>query len=95
MWSKAGIIRNEKDLLSAKEKIEKLEKEFGYTDKCPSREFYELRNLLVLAKIITEFAINRKESRGGHFRSDYPQKSDKAVHYTKSISKQKEVIYVK
>ena len=95
MWSKVGIIRNENDLLSAKEEIEKLEKEFGYTDKCPSREFYELRNLLVLAKIITEFAINRKESRGGHFRSDYPQKSDKAVHYTKSISKQKEVIYVK
>lgn len=95
MWSKVGIIRNETDLLSALKEIERLAEQFGYTDKCPSKDYYELRNLLVLAKIITEFAINRKESRGGHYRSDYPQKSDTAVHYTKSISKQKEVIYVK
>ena len=84
MWLKAGIIRNEKDLKEALKEIEEISEKFGYTDKCPSKEFYELRNLLVLAKIITEFAINRKESRGGHYRSDYPQKTETAVHYTKS-----------
>ena len=85
MWLKAGIIRNEADLLSARKEIEDISEKFGYTDKCPSKEAYELRNLITVAKNVIEFAINRKESRGGHFRSDYPQKSDNSVHYTKTI----------
>jgi aspartate oxidase len=34
-----------------------------------------LRNLLLVARLVTAAAINRKESRGGHYRSDYPQLS--------------------
>lgn len=87
MWTKAGIIRNEADLFSALKEIEAIDRQFGYSDKCPSGEAYELRNLITVAKMVTEFAAERKESRGGHFRSDYPQKSDKTVHSVKSITK--------
>jgi succinate dehydrogenase / fumarate reductase flavoprotein subunit len=37
----------------------------------------DLRNLLIVSEAITRAAIERKESRGGHFRDDYPDK-DKA-----------------
>ena len=34
----------------------------------------DLRNLLIVSEAITRAAIERKESRGGHFRDDYPDK---------------------
>ncbi len=74
MWDKVGIIRNEENLISAKENIEKLKQQFGYTYKCPDRNSYELRNLLTIADLIVEFALKRKESRGAHYREDFPQK---------------------
>ena len=39
-------------------------------------DYIELEYLLELAEIITIGAINRTESRGSHFRNDYPQRDD-------------------
>ena len=76
--------------------MEKISEAFGYTDKCPSKEAYEVRNLLTIGKLVIEFALKRKESRGGHFREDYPGKHEPARHYTKTIKQNKyEEIYVK
>jgi succinate dehydrogenase / fumarate reductase flavoprotein subunit len=36
----------------------------------------DLRNLLTVAEAIARSAVERKESRGGHFREDYPNKAD-------------------
>ena len=36
----------------------------------------DLRNLLTVSEAIARSAIERRESRGGHFREDYPQKAD-------------------
>ena len=74
MWDKVGIIRNQENLEVAKAEIENLKEQFAFTFKCPNRSHYELRNLLTIAELIVEFAINRKESRGAHYREDYPQK---------------------
>lgn len=40
-------------------------------------KFLELKNMLLLAKLIIKSAIKRKESRGSHFRTDYPERNDK------------------
>ena len=96
MWNKVGIIRNENNLNEALSEIDILSKKFEYKDKCPSKEAYELRNLLTVAKLITEFALKRKESRGGHFREDYSGRHEPARHYTKTLNDNKyEEIYVK
>jgi len=41
-------------------------------------KFLELKNMLLLAKLIIKSALLRKESRGSHFRTDYPERNDKA-----------------
>ena len=41
----------------------------------------DLRNLLTVSEAITKCAIERKESRGAHFRDDYPNKSDEAAKF--------------
>src|SRR5262249_50733757 len=48
---------------------------------CGNREYnpgwhaaLDLHNLLIASEAITRSALERKESRGGHFREDYPQK---------------------
>ena len=40
-------------------------------------EILELGNMLGMAEIIARGALNRKESRGGHYRTDYPKRDDK------------------
>ena len=40
-------------------------------------ELIELRNIATLALLIAKCAINRKESRGLHYNTDYPKKNDK------------------
>lgn len=80
MWDYVGIERDEKSLLFAKSEIEKIEKLFAYTTKCPNIEEYELRNLIVNAKLIIDFAIKRKESRGAHYRTDYLNTATNPTH---------------
>lgn len=65
MYSNVGLVRDEPGLRRALARIHDLEEEFA--------EAPELRNLLVVGRLITEAALARRESRGSHYRSDYPQ----------------------
>ncbi len=84
MTSHAGIFRSELGLLAAKEKIEELKKRFlkvGLKQKNLAfnnrlLQYCELEGMLHLGKVIIEGALARKESRGSHYRIDYPNRDD-------------------
>lgn len=65
MYANVGLVRNELGLREALARISGLERNFPH----PSNE---LRNLLVVGRLITQAALDRHESRGSHYRTDYP-----------------------
>lgn len=80
MWEGAGILRSEKTLMNALEKIQKLELKFPRAVKCLNKEEYEFKNMLLVAKLIINSAIQRKESRGAHYRLDYLHTEELGTH---------------
>lgn len=80
MWENVGIYRNEESLNKALDGLNKICTKFNRENKCLSKEEYELRNMLVTAHLIITSAINRKESRGAHYRTDYLQTNEKGFH---------------
>lgn len=74
MSNHAGIIRNEKGLEEGLRKLDALEKQIPDD----AYEYYALisRNLIEVARLIIRSALYRKESRGGHYREDYPETDD-------------------
>lgn len=80
MWDGVGIIRSEESLKSANAQLQNLKSKFLRNAKCLNIEEYEFKNMLTVAQIIINSALNRKESRGAHYRSDYPNTKEIAEH---------------
>ena len=80
MWNNVGILRSQESLVSAKQELVNLRKEFPRNLKCLNNEEYEFRNMLTVSELITDCAISRKESRGAHYRLDYLNTDEKCVH---------------
>ncbi len=70
MWDKVGIIRSGESLEEAAKILATWQ---GYLAEPSDRPSYELNNLVLCARLMTEAALFRKESRGAHFRTDYPR----------------------
>ena len=70
----AGIVRNEASLIEGLAKIDALRAEVRQKDVPGVKEYFieASRRLLRVARLIMEPALLRKESRGGHYREDYP-----------------------
>ena len=66
MWRDAGVIRTATALRSARARLADIEK------RLPTGATEEM-NLVQTAQLIVEGALQRKESRGGHYRSDFPR----------------------
>lgn len=80
MWEGAGILRSQKTLIQALEKISVLEKDFPRQDKFLSKGEYEFKNMLTVSKLIINSALQRKESRGAHYRLDYLNTDEECIH---------------
>ncbi len=80
MWRGAGILRNEKGLITALEEIQALSRKFPRSVKCLSKEEYEFKNMLLVSKLIINSALQRKESRGAHYRLDYLETNEESRH---------------
>jgi L-aspartate oxidase len=74
MWAYVGIVRKDERLQRAKRRISLLAQETNdyYKHYIVSKDLLELRNLVQVASLIVECAIARKESRGLHYTTDYP-----------------------
>ncbi len=72
MWDKVGIIRSGEGLEDAADILATWESLLSQPSDRPS---YELNNLVLCARLMTEAALLRKESRGAHFRTDFPRTS--------------------
>lgn len=80
MWNYVGILRDEKSLNIANEKLQRLRAKFSIEAKCQNKFEYEFKNMLTVAQLIVDSAINRKESRGAHFRKDFQETKEVAQH---------------
>lgn len=90
MTEKVGVFRNEQGLKEAISLLEELKEE---VQKCGLRskdlvmnqelvERWELDNLLISAMLIAQGALHRRESRGGHFREDFPERRSEFDRHT-------------
>lgn len=74
MWERVGIIRCEVSLGEAREKFERWS--FILNKNVVTRRELELKNMLVVGKLITHAASLRKGSAGAHYRSDFKERGE-------------------
>ncbi|HZI99802.1 MAG TPA: fumarate reductase/succinate dehydrogenase flavoprotein subunit [Gemmatimonadaceae bacterium] len=81
MQELVGIVRREGEMTQALEGLNGLRQRAARVSVAGNREYnpgwhtaLDLQNLLTVAEAVTRSALERKESRGGHFRDDYPEK---------------------
>ena len=72
MWNKVGIIRSAENLNEAANILATWQRSLS---RPTDRSSHELSNLVLCARLMTEAALLREESRGAHFRTDFPQPS--------------------
>jgi len=75
MVRKMGIVRDRAQLLEAQHDVE-FWCSYVLTREFETRVGWELQNLLTVARLMIHGALARDESRGTHFRSDYPNRDD-------------------
>ena len=84
MMSRVGIFRKESDLMQAREKIRELKERVQRVEVKQKSlafnheliQYLELEGMVQVAEVILEGAFARKESRGSHFRTDFPKRDD-------------------
>jgi L-aspartate oxidase len=73
MWQRAGILRQAEPL---KQALAWLSKHLASLPEDAGRAHCEEQNLHDVAEVIVHCALAREESRGGHYRADFPMKRD-------------------
>ena len=83
MWEKVAIVRDEKTLNEALGKLLEMQKELDDLDVSEKKQYntelvtaLEVINMVEICILVVKSAILRRESRGAHFRSDFPESND-------------------
>jgi L-aspartate oxidase len=71
MWKKAGLLRDADGLRAAQRELAAMK-----IPDATHRHWLELRNLHAIGELIVASALAREESRGAHYRNDFPQRDD-------------------
>jgi succinate dehydrogenase / fumarate reductase flavoprotein subunit len=94
MQALVGIVRREPEMEEALDGLARLNERARHASVVGHREFnpgwhtaLDLGNLLTVSEAVTRCAIARKESRGGHFREDHPDKSADGATYNNVVRK--------
>jgi succinate dehydrogenase / fumarate reductase flavoprotein subunit len=94
MQELVGIVRQEQEMLKALDCIQQFKERVERAGVGGNREYnsgwhtaLDLHNLLTVSEIVTRAALERKESRGAHFRDDYPAKDDKSGQFNIVVRK--------
>ena len=96
MWEKVAIVREEKTLNEALKELQEMQKDLVNLDVKDTKQYntelvtaLEVINMVEICILTVKSAILRRESRGAHFRSDFPETKDE---WKKSIVMNKEKI---
>ncbi len=83
MWNYVGIVRNSKRLELARQRIISITREIEslYANHKITRNMVELRNIAQVSQLIVESAMLRKESRGLHYTTDYPDPDSEQMYW--------------
>ncbi|MBR3140409.1 MAG: fumarate reductase subunit A [Methanobrevibacter sp.] len=83
MWEKVAIVREEKTLNEALKELQEMENELDNLDVSDVKQYntelvtaLEVINMVEICILVVKSAILRRESRGAHYRSDYPETLD-------------------
>ena len=94
MQELVGIVRREDEMQEAVARLAGLRNRAARVGAVGNREYnpgwhtaMDLGNLLTISEAIARSAIERKESRGGHFREDFPEKDPQAARFNIVIRK--------
>jgi succinate dehydrogenase/fumarate reductase flavoprotein subunit len=81
MWYHGNVVRNKESLLKALEEIRKMESTLDlgrfFEQQSTRKLTVKARNFLKLSQILLQSMLERKESRGAHYREDYPEEREK------------------
>jgi succinate dehydrogenase / fumarate reductase flavoprotein subunit len=94
MQDLVGIVRRDAEMRQALERLRDLRHRAARAGATGNREYnpgwhtaLDLGNLLMISEAIARSAIDRKESRGGHFREDFPEKDPAAAKFNIVVRK--------
>lgn len=93
MWNYVGILRDEKSLKIANNELKRIKSRVPSISKYSKKSEYEFNNMLTVAQLVIDSAINRRESRGAHYRIDYPMANAIAEHSC-IMKSEKEIVLV-
>ncbi len=93
MWNDVGISRSKESLYRARTKLDELDRslnQMGVGDlqrayNLTWQDWMNLRNLILVSKSVTEAAIVRENSRGAHYREDFPEPGDLETSYFTAV----------